>query len=261
MAFKPVNFSHLLTSNSVASRDFLQFYNKYVTDKLTEDASEPAHQTFAPSSFRCNRISWFRLRGTAPDVPKTVDTALNFIAQIGTACHRIVQENLKSALGEDWIAVEDYLAANPIPYEYTLSPSEDSLETHVSIEDPPIRFACDGIVKWKGKYYLLEIKTSEFKSWDNLTAPKSEHLDQIKCYATLLGLAGVLVLYVDRQYGGIKVYELSISDAEKSVVRSRFDYVREMVDANLAPDPLPKGDKWCSPAMCPYYKKCAEWGR
>ena len=35
----------------------------------------------------------------------------------------------------------------------------------------------------------------------------------------------------------------------------------EMVDKNLAPPALPKGDSWCTPNMCPYYKRCEEYGR
>lgn len=261
MGFRPANFAHLAKFNSATSSEFLDFYESYVDTKIAERNAEPSHQTFAPSAFRCDRKSWFRLRGVQPDTVKSSDRALNFSAEIGTACHRIIQTNLKAALGEDWIAVEDYLTANPIPYEYILTPSEDSLETGVEVNYPPIRFSVDGIVRWKGKYYLLEIKTAEFSSWNDLTDPKSEHRDQIKCYATILGLSNVLTLYQDRQYGGLKSYEITISEAEQAAVKQRFEYVLGMVEANLAPDGLPVGDKWCSPSMCPYYKKCQEWGR
>jgi hypothetical protein len=37
--------------------------------------------------------------------------------------------------------------------------------------------------------------------------------------------------------------------------------VMEYVDANIAPEGLDKGDPDCSQNMCPYYKKCQEWGR
>lgn len=261
MSFRSVNFAHLAKFNSATSSDFLDMYNSFVDRKIQERNEAPASKTFAPSSFRCNRLSWFRLRGTQPDHIKSVDRTLDFTAQIGTACHRIIQSNLKEALGKDWIAVKDYLTANPIPYQYKLTESEDTLETKVEILDPPIRFACDGIVRFKGKYYLLEIKTSEFSSFRELVDPKEQHVDQIKCYATLLGLSGVLVVYQDRQYGDMKCYEMTIPEYEMDSVRSRFKYVQEMVEANLAPDPLPKGDPWCTPAHCPYYEKCGQWGR
>lgn len=262
MAFRTANFAHLAKFNSAASSDFIDFYEKIVDDKIAARNAEPKHRTFAPSSFRCPRVSWFRLRGVQPDAIKKPDRTMEFSAEIGTACHEIIQRNLKEALGEDWIEVEDYLRDNPqVRAKYDWQLEKSGYETKISIANPPIRFACDGIIRWKGEIYLLEIKTSEFASFDELTNPKEEHVDQIKCYATLLGIKHVLVLYQDRQYGGLKCFEMTISDSDNRYVLDRFQYVVDMVEANLAPEGLPKGDSWCSAARCPYYKKCTEWGR
>ena len=261
MGFRPANFAHLARFNSAVSSDFLDFYENFVDEQIRKKNSEPSHKTFAPSGFRCKRKMWFRLRGTEPDQPKQVDRVLNFTAEIGTACHKIIQSNLKQALQDDWIDVKQYLEENPVPFKYNLEQDADSLETKIEFFNPPIRFACDGIVRWKGKLYLLEIKTSEYSSFDELTDPKSEHIMQVKCYATLLGLSGVIFMYQDRQYGSIKVYEYFVSENDKQVVLDTMKYVQEMVDANLAPEPLSKGDKWCSSNYCPYYLKCSQWGR
>lgn len=261
MGFRTVNFAHLARFNSSTSSDFLDKYESFVDEKIRKKNSEPSHRTFAPSSFRCDRRSWFRIRGVQPDSVKTVDVTLNFTAEIGTACHRIIQTNLKECLGSDWIEVSSYLKTHPIPWKYNLEPSEDSLETRVEIIDIPVRFSVDGIIRLNGEYYLLEIKTSEFSSWNDLTDPKSEHRDQILCYCALLGLKKAIVLYQDRQYGGFKCYEVSFTNDELDSVITRFYHVLDMVDKNLAPDGLPVGDKWCSPSMCLYYKRCQEYGR
>lgn len=261
MSFKPANLSRLARFNSAVSSDFLDFYETFVDNKIKLKNSEPAHKTFAPSGFRCKRKMWFRLRGTEPDQIKSADRVLNFTAEIGTACHRIIQQNLKDALGTDWIDVSQYLKRADIPYEYNCKVGGDGLETLIEFKKPPMRFACDGIVRWGDELYLLEIKSSEFSSFDNLTDPKDEHIAQVKCYAASLRLSKVLFVYIDRQYGGLKVYEYKISDIDKKSVLETMEYIQNMVDANLAPEPLPKGDKWCTPAMCPYYKKCSEWGR
>lgn len=258
MAFRPANLARLATFNSANSCEFLEFYDAFVDEKIRAENAEPKHQTFAPSSFRCSRKSWFRLRGVDPDQPKSIDKVLNFSAEMGTACHRIIQTNLKEALGEDWIDVGEYLRELNPSYKYTLSKSEDSLETQIEILDPPVRFACDGVIRWKGKLYLLEIKTSEYSSFTDLTDPKDEHIDQIRCYATLLNLPNVLVLYQDRQYGEFKCYEKQISLSDMDAVMREFQYVQDMVEANLPPKRLPTGDVWCS--RCEYSKKCKEWG-
>lgn len=260
MAFRNVNVQHLVRFNSGTSSDFLDSYDSYVEQQIKSDAERIPHRTFAASSFRCDRWSWFRLRGSKPEA-SIPDAGLNFTAEIGTACHRIIQTNLKSMLGDNWISVKDHIASIDFPYSYTIEPDDNGLETMVQIDVPPIRFACDGIISINGEKYLLEIKTSEYNAWNDLSGPKLHHVDQVKCYSTLLQLPKVMFMYQDRQYGGIKCFEIDVKPYEMDDVRRRFDYVLDMAKKNLAPDPLPRGDKWCTQSMCPYYKLCGEYGR
>lgn len=258
MAFRSASSINLSRFNSSVSCNFLEDYESYLDKKSIEKASKLSSKTFAPSSFRCMRKSWFRLRGVKHDKDKKPDRGLDFTADIGTACHKIIQTDLKDMLKENWVSVEDFLAENPIPHEYTLSKSEDGLETRVEFHDIPIRFAVDGIVRIDGEYYLLEIKTSEFASFNNLTQWKDEHEDQVKCYMTLLGLRKCLFLYQDRQYGALKCYQLNINEADVKKVTNVFKIVMNCEKNMIAPDRLPRGDKWCS--MCEYKKSCETWG-
>lgn len=261
MAFREFNPLHLARFNSSASSELLSVYETFVDAQIAADVAELPHRTFAPSSFRCDRKSWFRLRGTQPDAAPTPDRELDWISKMGTACHRVIQNNLIRALGNSWIPVDKYLATVQIPYQYKLTPAEDSSETYVEIVDPPIRFACDGIIWLQGEYWLFEIKSLDHGTWNDLTDPLDEHADQVKCYATYLNLSKVLFMYVDRQYGTIKCYQVTILSTHKAEILQRVDNVMKMVEMNLAPKGLPKGDKWCTPSYCPYYKKCAEYGR
>lgn len=260
MAFRGWNPQHLAPFNSANSSDFLDAYNSYLEDKIKSDAERPSHRTFAASSFRCERWSWFRLRGSKPEKPE-VDTTLNFTAEIGTACHRIIQTNLQNLLRDDWIPVKNHIQSIDFPYKYTLQEDENGLESLVEIEDPPIRFACDGIIQINGTRYLLEIKTSEYSAWNDLLEPKPHHIDQVKCYATLLNLPNVLFVYQDRQYGGLKCFEITVSYPDMLMVKERFERVVDLAKKNLVPEPLPRGDKWCTRSMCPYYNVCGEYGR
>lgn len=260
MAFRNLEFDHLARFNSSVSSDFLAAYESYVDQKIIDESSSVPHRTFAPSSFRCDRLQWFRLRGVTPDVIKVPDRVLEFSADIGTACHRLIQNNLVGMLGDNWISVDKHVESlGKINYKCTSDPN--SSETFVEIDDPPFRFACDGIVKLDDKFYLLEIKSSEYSSWNELTDPKQHHIDQVKCYCTLLDLDDVIFIYIDRQYGGLKFYEYHVHDYDKADIMMRVNNVISCVDSCLAPDPLPKGDSWCTSSMCPYYKKCSEYGR
>ena len=259
MAFSQWDTSHLIKFNSSASAEFLSFYESELNNVLKQKCSEKPHQTFAPSTIRCDRISWFRLRGVEPDTNRKPDTTLEFSAEIGTACHRMIQGILKNTA--NWLNVAEYLKEHPTRYSYEFIQDEDSVETLVVVDDPPIRFACDGLIDWKGKTYLLEIKSSEFSSWNTLTKPKSQHIDQVKCYCELLGLNDVLFFYIDRQYGNVKCFEYTVTHADREIIRHTFLSVMEAVRSHIAPAPLPAGDSWCTSGHCPYFTKCGEYGR
>ena len=262
MGFSAVNWDRVARFNSAESANLLIDYESYVDEKIRSRTNQPSSKTFAPSSFRCPRRSWFRLRGVEPDKIQNPDAALEFSANIGTACHKIIQQNLKDLLKDNWVDVESYLRSQEnYPYTYSTRASDDSLESFITIEDPPIKFACDGIIHRNNKYYLLEIKTADYNSWDNLTEEKPEHRAQVNCYATLLGLEHVLMLYQDRTYGGLKCYEFRVTNIEKQEVLDRFKLVQDCVETQIAPPPLPRGDKWCSENYCNYYRKCSEYGR
>lgn len=261
MAFKNVEFEHLVKFNSSRTAEFLDSYDKYMNDKLIEKSKELSHKTFAPSSFRCLRRQWFRLRGVEPDCVSVPDRVLDFSAEIGTACHRMLQKNFKDMLGDSWLDVGGFVdstySSDNISYVY----SEDTGETLVQIVDPPVRFACDGLIRLGDKVYLLEIKSSEYASWNDLTQPKPVHIDQIRCYCALLDIHDVIFVYIDRQYGGLKCFEYNVSYSELKDVLDKMNHVIDCVKSFIAPDPLPQGDPWCTPSMCPYYKKCGEYGR
>lgn len=257
MGFRSFESIKQANFNSANSSDFLAFFEKAWDDTILAEESSVPSKTFAPSSVRCQRVSWFRLRGTPPEQEAVVDRSLDFTAQIGTACHRTIQRILSQKLGSDWLDVEEYLKSAPRPYEYTCTKNE--FETMIEISSPPIKFAPDGIIMYKGLPWLLEIKTSEYNSFGKLTGPKPQHIDQIKCYCTLLNIPRALVLYQDRIYGGLKCYEIIVTEEDMRQIHNMFSDVMRYVVTNIAPPKLPAGDPHCSPSMCRYYNHCKEW--
>ena len=256
MGFREFSSLSLARFNSAISSNFLDFYENYVMTKMQKKSTRMKSRTFAPSCLRCDRKSWFRLRGTEPDFLENPDMTLNYTAEVGTARHAAIQQNLKKLLGQDWIDVSDYLSEIKVPYNYEYQKS--GYETLINISNPPIKFACDGIIRFNNKLFLLEIKTSDYASWNSLNEPKQVHMDQVKCYSTLLQLPNVLILYEDRQYGGLKCYQINVSAVESQRIMDKFSYIQDMVKANLAPERLNKNDYMCK--NCEYRKKCDEWG-
>lgn len=258
MGFQSIESLHKARFNSSSSCEFLDLYEQALDESILAEEEDTPSKTFAPSQIRCKRISWFRLRGVAPEKEKVVDRTMSFTAQVGTACHQTIQEILSKKLGKDWIDVSEYIKWMGLPYKYTCY--NRGYETKVEIFEPvPIKFAPDGIIFWKGKYWLLEIKTSDYQSFEKLTDIKPQHLDQVRCYCTLLRLNNALVLYQDRVNGTFKCYEVKITKDDMNQVWSMFSEVQDAVAKNIPPAKLPKGDTWCTPSRCRYFYKCKEW--
>lgn len=245
--------------NSVEAKNFIEMYEDNIKRSILQDSNYIPSKRFAPSSIRCQRQQWFRLRGTKPDKVSEPDVILNFIADIGTHCHRVIQQNLVNFLGDRWIDIEQYFKNNPPEYDYSLRKSE--YETVVTVDDPPVKFSVDGLIAYNGTIYLLEIKTSETNSMRALIGPKQEHLDQIRCYCTVLGIDDAMVVYQDRQYGSFKCFTYHVTESDKLKIVDTFKEVQDKVNRNIAPSALPIGDKWCNSSYCRYYRTCKKWGR
>ena len=255
MGFKSISYTRIPPFNTEVSQKFLDFYTDCWKEDVQASCAKHSSKSIAPSSFRCLRKSWFRLRGTSPDILPSPDITLDFTAAVGTSCHQNIQQRLKKHLQDKWISVSDYFSIVPPKYEYTLT--QLGLETAIEVKSPPIRFSCDGIILWNDVFYLLEIKTSEYTSFKDLCTYKEEHLDQVKLYSTLLGIDHILFLYQDRMYGDLKCFEYVMRSYDVSEVNSKIEKLMKCVELNIAPPKLPTGDKWCN--NCPYKIKCSQW--
>ena len=256
MGFQPIENFKTARFNSSFSSDFLNFYETSLDNFIRSEESEKPSQTFAPSSIRCKRISWFRLRGVDPESEAKVDRALQFTADIGIACHHIIQSTLINSLKGDWLDVKEYLSKLNPPYKYSCE--QLGFETRISIVDPPIKFAPDGIIRFKEEEILFEIKSCEHNSFEKLSDIKPNHLDQVKCYCTLLHLHRAIVMYIDRQYGDLKCYEVIVKDSDMQDIWNMFKEVQDYVAKNIAP-PKPLDTRYCSPSYCRYYNRCKQW--
>ena len=242
--------------NSAISSNFKDLYDKIIYDKYKEKENRIPSKPFAPSSFRCDRSQFFRIRGVEPDKDINIDKELEFTAELGTFCHKLIQKNLAKSIKNQWISVPEYLESSNIDHEYVVK--SNGYETLVEFLDIPIKFACDGIIRIDDEYYLLEIKTAEHQSFQRLSKPKDNHIDQVNCYCSLLGLNKVLFLYQDRSYGEIKVFEYKVTTPTKNEVFKKINKILDCVENSIAPPRLPKGDWWCN--TCVYKKRCEQWG-
>lgn len=261
MGFRNVNIDALTKFNSADSQKFINMYEGFVLSDINRRGTEPSSKSFAPSSIRCKRKSWFRLRGVEKCIIKNPDRSLEFKAMLGTSIHMYVQSILVENLKSDWVEVDKYIKSTELyklDYfkEYNLTPND--FETQIELPLIPIRFSVDGIFKLDNAYNLLEIKTADHSDFMNLTDIKECHIDQVITYASLLNLSNIFVMYVDRQYGDVKCYTHRLKEYESDKVFDSIKSVLECVDSNIAPSRLDYSDYMCT--NCEYKQKCKEWG-
>ena len=78
--------------NSDLSCNFKSLLDKAILDSYKKKESHKPSKTIAPSSLRCERLTYFRLRGVDPDEEISVDRGLEFSAFIGSSCHEMLQK-------------------------------------------------------------------------------------------------------------------------------------------------------------------------
>ena len=253
--FRKANFNAVVNYNSAFSSRLLDIYKAQSNEDVRNESARSRSCTFSPSGMRCLRKQWFRLRGVETDIIENPDLGLDFRAKVGTDRHVAIQTRLKKALGKDWISVKDYLEESGIDLDCEIT--ENGMESLVTVKNPPIKFAVDGIIRIDGRIFLLEIKTCDYSSFEHLTQQKSVHEDQVTLYSAILGIRDVLFLYEDRQNGNMKSYQYTVKESAVAEAKSKMQLVMDMAEKGIAPDRLPKSDYLCS--NCEYAKKCCDW--
>lgn len=251
------NSLSLASFNSATSQSLYESYQAEIENEVKSASTVPRSKNISPSSLRCKRKIWFKLRGSQPSAPPSVDHTLQFFARIGTACHKMIQERLQTIYGDNWLDVESYLGTVYDKSEFTCA--DNGYETLVTMTNLPIRFSVDGLVRIDNTLAIIEIKSIEYNSFQNLHDIKDSHIDQAVCYATLLKVNSVIFIYIDRTYGEIKCFELQVNAAKQQEMMSNIHNILDAVEKNIAPPKLPTGDIWCNPNRCEYYKVCKEY--
>lgn len=87
---------------------------------------------------------------------------------------------------------------------------EFSDEVSIDLEMPPVKGHADGILVWRDRNILIEIKSCSNDVFINRLKwkkPKDEHFDQANIYAYILKLDIVWIIYENKNTQEIKIFE------------------------------------------------------
>lgn len=236
-----------------------QFLNDLTTsiEKFAEQNSGKPSQTYKPSSMNCTRLMSYQVLGAEPDTPKA-SYQFTGICESGTDRHIRIQEaieNMGKILGIDceYINVADFVRdRNLTDLEIK---GQFGMETKLYHKKLNMSFMTDGIIRYKGKYFIFEFKTETANKFYRRTDVGPSHYNQATAYSIAFGINKVLFVYENRDTLDKKAYIRNVTDDMKTELIGKIEYCDEWVKKlKPCPKPLDVTKKACS--YCIYRNKC-----
>lgn len=220
--------------NSVAE-DFISELNFCIEQENKRDYTPSA--SFKPSGISgCKRSLYYELTGVRPDV-EAASPELTGICESGSDRHETIQEYVmimnEYGIECEWLDVGKFVKDNNIPYVQVLSNKGN--ETKLFSEKYNMRFLCDGLIKYKGEYYILEIKTESTNKFNRHDEPWPEHILQATCYSMVLQVKKVLFVYENRDVCTKKGFTVNVNDKMIENVENIINTVNDYMEKDLVP--------------------------
>lgn len=229
-------------------------------EKIAKRGSEnrKPSKCYKPSSMNCKRLMAYNRIGVEQDDTRR-SAQLIGMGESGTDRHERLQNTIvqMQELGYDieWVDVAEYIKENNLEHLEVIS--QHGNETKVLYKPLHIRFLTDGIIKYRGTYYILEIKTEVSFKHDVRTDVAAEHKNQFTIYSLAFGINGVMVLYENRNLLNKKNFYYEVSKEEKDKAVERITEVETIIQNGGLPD-KEEDKKTCR--YCDFAKRCKKDG-
>ena len=156
-------------------------------------------KTFKPSGMRCPRDNYYTLMGVEPDKGSTSHNMIG-IVNSGSDIHERMQSAISkmkdNGIDCEYVSVPDFIESRGLTD--LVIREQYGYETKLYNTKYNISFMLDGIIKYRGKYYILEIKTETSNKWYSRDGVDKKHHNQGIAYSLNMGLSDVMFLYIDR---------------------------------------------------------------
>jgi CRISPR/Cas system-associated exonuclease Cas4 (RecB family) len=216
---------------------------------------------YKPSSMQCIRSMYYQVTGA--DLDKQAEKTGDFygICESGEDRHERIQFTIsqmhKYGIDCEFIDVEDYVKGNNLNL---IVESKKSFETKLYDPVRNIIFLCDGVIKYKDKYYIIEIKTEASFKWMQREYIDNYHKNQAFAYSLELGIEDVIFIYENRDICTKKPYFIHVTDADRKYIEDRVSKCDSYVKDKIVP-PVEKDitNRICQ--YCEYKTVCKLAGR
>lgn len=228
---------------------------KLCIEKLNTETGKPSIY-YKPSSLTCIRNMYYQRIGADVD-GSNVSPDLVGICESGTDRHLRIQYYVSSmrSLGIDcdYVSVPEYIAENHLDDMEVLESKQ--YETKLFNKKYNLRFLVDGLIKYKGVYYLLEIKTESSYKWINRGGVDPAHYNQAYTYSLCFNIPRVLFIYENRDCCTKKYYVMNVTDDNRQSVIDKIETCESYVNTHITP-PKPDNIEKKTCQYCDYKKLC-----
>lgn len=239
-----------------------QFLNDLKASIELEDSKQKRKTTctYKPSSLHCIRNMYFQITGAEPECDRASSEIVG-ICESGTDRHDRIQKACMAMKSNnidcEYVNVAEFVTSRGLNDLNVVS--QNGNETKLFNTKLNISFLCDGIIRYKGKYYILEIKTETTDKFWNRKEVNPDHILQGTAYSLNLGLDDVLFLYECRDNCSKKTFMLHVTDKMKQDLVGKITecdgYVNRMI---CPPKPEDVSKKTCT--YCNYAELCRKVG-
>lgn len=230
--------------------------------ELTEEKEKRLpSRTYKPSSLHCIRNMYYQVVGYEPAVDRS-SSELVGICESGTDRHDRIQKAIMNMRNNnincEYVNVADYVNTHDLPDIDVVE--QQGNETKLFNKELNMSFLCDGIIKYKNKYYILEIKTeTSNKFWDRKNV-NPDHILQGTAYSLNFGLEDVLFLYECRDNCSKKAFMLHVTDEMRENLLNKIKECDSYVESETVP-PFPTDLSKHACSYCDYSRICLKTER
>ena len=252
------NICRLIEATKVSlppEQEFLEDLKRSIeiTDKA--ERRKPS-ATYKPSSMNCIRNMWYQVMGTDEDDGES-SYALTGICNSGSDIHERIQKavaNMKNnGMDCEYINVADYVKSRNLDYIEIVS--QQGMETKLFHKTLNMSFLCDGIIRYHGKYYILELKTESVNKFMNRKDVDPYHYNQGTAYSIAFGIDEVIFVYINRDVLTMKSYMFRPTDEMKNELVGKITECDGYVQRNECP-PIPEDVPKKSCEYCNFKMRC-----
>lgn len=225
-----------------------------MTDKKESHVGSP---NYKPSCMGCIRQMYYIRNGVPEDESNNVDYQLIGICNSGSDIHIRIQTYIskmkENGIDCEYVDVGEFVKSRELQDIEVVS--QNGMETKLYHRQLHLSFLCDGIIKYKGIYYILELKSEGSNKFWQREGVDPSHFNQATCYSLSLGLDNVVFVYINRDNLDMKSFMFTVTpDMKQNIVGLITNCENYVNQHQVPPKPTNVTPKTCN--YCHHRELC-----